>query len=42
MKTGNILILTVVLVLSIASGAWALPVAGTYVKMENDWKVPTR
>ena len=40
MKRGNIIILAMVLVLSIASGAWALPVAGTSVKMENDWKVP--
>ena len=40
MKRGNILILTTVLVLMIASGAWALPVAGTYVRMDYDGNLP--
>ena len=40
MKRGYILILAAVLVLSIASGAWALPVAGTYVRMDYDGSLP--
>ena len=40
MKRGNILILAMVLVLSIVTGASALPDAGTYVTMEYDSEVP--
>ncbi|MDA8138642.1 MAG: PEP-CTERM sorting domain-containing protein [Desulfobacteraceae bacterium] len=34
------ILFTAVMLLSVAGVAWALPIAGTMVTMENDWTVP--